>query len=253
MHTIDVFQTSESNKLLNWIHPQLVEIGEPQYTSVADLLMSFLIMSNKATKQEKDAIRKGKKALVWEPQVHIQLSAISEQVYPKGCVAKVARERRIWEATFVKASLTLASMGLLVDEVEELNGWLRLVFNTNLVLKLKTLNVPSPIEVPAKLYRFVTPVRFPTYAFIVNRKLIVDRKMNKWESRMMSAEDFCTVTGVPNPKSWSRGHRNAGPKEWENRVVSRSLAFCGLFNTDLYNNGKSVAVNVSVANTGFVK
>ena len=245
---MQVYQNAKSNTLLNWVHNRLVELKQSHLTMVADILMSQLIQHNAPKKDKKQAISKGSSNNIWDYCLDIDVQELAEQVYPKGSVDSVKRYRQRWAEHFIKACIFLADNDLLLVWADVKDGSTLRVQYHEAVRQCKAVSIPSPLNLPVQMYRFPRHASsFPTYAFIIPRKLAVDEKMNpdkyKGDYISMEVDTFCNITGLPQPSEMrSSGHRwPDGIKAWNTRV-GRSCEHFDLYRSECTPDGDCILI-----------
>lgn len=161
------------------------------------------------------------------------------------CADVVCTDKGVKEAINADADMESTVVGNVIDILEgiELNGTvLSFRVNYRMVKYFYTVKLPAPLVVPICLYRFPDS-RVSPNAFIANRALVRDRKMNReadqktYEIKLRSLLFF---TGLQSPVGWKKGHDPwaDGQRKWFYDHLKRAIEGYDLFSVAMDLNRK---------------
>lgn len=237
MSVIDIYQTAGSNQYL----ASCKQLIEPLHQPVFDLLLSKLVKVNNL-----DRAQRAKQAEAppdWRTEMRLELGSIAKILYPAGSSAKPSRDRRAWVANAQKSVQAILDSGWLVEVwTEDDDTYFKV--RQDVTKFISTFGVPSPIHVPVELYKYkrLGSHALATHAFIANRRLLVDQKMNPemWSpDRIMDIDWFCKIFMLPTPREWKRKQGRSwveGPSQWEQVCLQRNIGYYGIYSARVIQN-----------------
>lgn len=228
METIQIYQTT---KWTNYLLQQSTVLTVRQQI-VLDLLMSVFFLRNTIAPEDRAKVIASKDYSFLKFHLTVDLACIAKIVYPKGSVKRPWQARPRWIKRFVEEAQGLCETNDLLESLE-LNGTvLTFRLRYSLVRPFYEIKMPSPLRIPVVLYRFPDS-RVSPNAFIVNRALIRDRKMNhkNTSSYGLKLRSLLYFIGLQRPSDWKKSNDPwvEGPSKWFHEYIKRAIEGYGLF------------------------
>lgn len=232
METIEIFYTAK------WSEYLLQQSGvlTVRQQIVLDFLMSVFFRRNIVKPEDRAKVIASKDYSFMRSWLEVDLTHVAKRLYPKGSVKRTWEARATWVQSFVEEAQGLCEVCDLLESAELEGTVLRFKLRYYLVFPFYTVKLPSPMRVPVVLYRFPDS-RISPNAFIVNRALIRDRKMNRKDQQSydLKLRSLLYFTGLQRPDEWKKspGRRADGPVMWFNDHIKRAIEGYGLFGVSM--------------------
>lgn len=228
MDKIEIFYTAKWSEYLL----QQSEVLTVRQQIVLDFLMSVFFRRNKVKPEDRAKVIASKDYSFMRACLDVDLARVAKLLYPKGSVKRPWRERLHWIQSFVEEAQGLCEVCNLLESAELEDTVLKFKLRYHLVCPFYTVKLPSPMWVPVVLYRFPDS-RVSPNAFIVNRALIRDHKMNRKDQQSydLKLRSLLYFTGLQRPVAWKKSpdRRTAGKVVWFNDHIKRAIEGYGLF------------------------
>lgn len=245
--TLPIYQTQYSAQFLLSMARDLTSSEQ----RVLDLMMSILLVKNISHGAARDKVLASGNLDCQRYNMIVDLRKLARVVYAPDSISRVRDMRLRWTRKFVEICHGFMDRGILFSHLDSSGAVLNFGLNKDTADYIYEAAMPAPLIAPAELYRFPRYCDYTERAFLVNRMLLLDLKMNakkrKYEREYcFTIPTLCKFSGLIRPEEWTQhksksesmsANRNEGLYLWEERHLMPTVGAFGIFSGQLVESG----------------
>lgn len=210
-----------------------------------DLMMSILLVRNISHGAARDKVLASGELDCQRYNMIVDLRKLARAVYAPDSISRVRDMRLRWTRKFTEICHGLMDRDILFSHLDSSGAVLNFGLNKDTADYIYEAAMPAPLIAPAELYRFPRYCDYTERAFLVNRMLLLDLKMNakkrEYEREYcFTIPTLCKFSGLIRPEEWTQ-HKNKpiqeGLKMWEERHLMPTVGAFGIFSGQLVESG----------------